>query len=107
MWFTSNANQVAESSAKLRRGQMDTRIAAEFLSRSFAPEETIAILLHRISPAAIVQRIVTVERALQPRYLGWLAHENATRSNVYVAANPLVSGSRKRTKENVAEVRHL
>jgi RepB DNA-primase from phage plasmid len=91
----------------LRRGQMDTRIAAEFLSRSFAPEETIAIVLRRTSPAAIVQRIVTLESVLQPRYLGWLAHENATGSNVYVAANPLVSGSRKRTKENVAEVRHL
>ncbi len=56
----------------LRRGQMDTRIAAEFLSRSFAPEETIAIVLRRTSPAAIVQRIVTLERALRPRYLGWL-----------------------------------
>ena len=28
-------------------------------------------------------------------------------ANVYVAANPLVSGSRKRTKESIAEVRHL
>jgi hypothetical protein len=36
-----------------------------------------------------------------------LAHENATGANVYAAANPLVSGSRKRTKESVAEVRHL
>ena len=80
---------------------------AEFLSRSFAPEETIAIVLRRTSPATIVQRIVTLERALQPRYLGWLAHENATGANVYFAANPLVSGSRKRTKESVAEVRHL
>ena len=85
----------------MRRGQMDTRIAAEFLGRFFAPEETIAIVLRRTSPAAIVQRIVTLERALQPRYLGWLAHENATGSNIYVAANPLVSGSRKkRTKQS-------
>ena len=28
-------------------------------------------------------------------------------ANVYVAANPLRSGSRKRTKENIASVRHL
>src|SRR5579863_9148391 len=89
------------------RGPIVPGIAAVFLSRSFAPSETIAIVLRRGSPATIVQRIVTMERALQPRYLGWLAHENATGSNIYFAANPFVSGSRKRTKENVAEVRHL
>jgi len=82
-------------------------IASEFLRRSFATSETIAIVLRRTPPAIIVQRIVTVERVLQSRYLGWLARENATGANVYFAANPLVAGSRKRTKESVAEVRHL
>jgi hypothetical protein len=82
-------------------------VAAEFLSRSFGSGETIAVLLRRDSPAATVQRIVLLERALQPRYLGWLAHENAAGANVYAAANPVISGSRKRTKESIAEVRHL
>ena len=86
---------------------IDTGIAAEFLSRSFAPSETIAIVLRKVSPGPIVQRIVPVECALQPRYLGWLAHENASGANVYFAANPLVPGSRKRTKGSVAQVRHL
>lgn len=87
--------------------QINTRIAARFLTRSFHPDETIAVVLRRVSPAIIAQRIVTLERAIQPRYLAWLAHENSAGSNVYVAANPLVSGSRKRTKESVAEVRHF
>lgn len=91
----------------LPRVLIDTGTAAEFLSRSFSPSETIAIVLRRLSPATIAQRIVTLERVLQPSYLAWLAHENATGANVYVAANPLVSGSRKRTKESVAEIRHL
>jgi hypothetical protein len=91
----------------LHSRHIDTGIAAEFLSRSFASSETIAIVLRRVFPAAIAQRIVTLERALQPRYLAWLAHENRSGANVYVAANPLASGSRKRTKESVAEVRHL
>jgi hypothetical protein len=89
------------------RSQIDIRIATDFLSRSFATSETIAIVLRRTSPITIAQRIVTLERALQPRYLDWLAHENATGANVYIAANPLASGSRKRTKECIAEVRHL
>lgn len=87
--------------------QSSTAITAEFLSRSFRSGETIAILLRRVSPAATVQRIVTLEHVLAPRYLGWLAHENATGANIYAAANPLGSGSRKRTKESVADVRHL
>lgn len=87
--------------------QIDTRIAAGFLTRSFRSDETIAVVLRSISPATIAQRIVTLERALQPRYLAWLAHENAAGANVYVAANPLIPGSRKRTKESIAEVRHL
>jgi len=82
-------------------------IAADFLTRSFRADETIAIVLRCLSPAAIVQRIVTLERALAPRYLSWLAHENATGSSVYFTANPLIAGRRKRTKECVAEVRHL
>jgi RepB DNA-primase from phage plasmid len=82
-------------------------IAADFLTRSFRADETIAIVLRCLSPATIVQRIVDLERALAPRYLSWLAYENSTGSNVYFTANPLISGSRKRTKECVAEVRHL
>ena len=86
---------------------MNTTTAREFLTRCFAPGETIAVLLRRENPASTMQRVVTLETATTPRYMGWLAHENANGANVYVAANPLRSGSRKRTKESIAEVRHL
>lgn len=86
---------------------IQTNIAAEFLALCFAPGETIAILLRRESLPATLQRILPLERALAPRYLGWLAHENSTGANIYVAANPLRSGSRNRTKESVASIRHL
>ncbi len=82
-------------------------IAAGFLTRCFAPGETIAVLLRRENPISATQRVVRLEQALAPRYLGWLAHENSSGANVYVAANPLFSGSRKRTKESIASVRHL
>src|ERR1700683_3701820 len=84
-----------------------TSTAAEFLSRCFAPDETIALLVRRESPNQTLQRIAPLEHALAPRYLAWLAHENAAGANVYVAANPLRPASRKRTKECIAEVRHL
>jgi len=84
-----------------------SRVAQRFLARCFQPEETIALLLRRDNPRSIAQRVVRLETALELRYQAWLAYENSTRANVYVAANPLRSGSRKRTKENVASVRHL
>jgi hypothetical protein len=82
-------------------------IAVDFLTRCFAPGETIAVLLRRENPVSAAQRVVRLEQALASRYLGWLAHENSTGANVYVAANPLHSGSRKRTKESIASVRYL
>jgi len=81
--------------------------AKDFLTRCFAPGSTIALLLRTEVPAKTQQRVVTLEQALASRYFGWLAHENHNGANVYVAANPLRSGSRKRTKECIASVRHL
>jgi len=86
---------------------MSIQIAREFLTRCFRPGDTIALLLRREEPAKVTQRIVLLEPVLASRYLGWLAYENATGMNIYVAANSLQPGSRKRTKESIAEVRHL
>lgn len=89
------------------RSKIQTDIAAEFLTRCFVPGETIAVVLRHQSPSGAVQRIFSLERVLAPRYLGWLAHENSMGANIYIAANPLRSGSRDRTKESVAAIRHL
>jgi hypothetical protein len=83
------------------------RIAANFLTRSFASCETIALLLRREDAPRPQQRVVTVEQVLAPRYMAWLNFENDNGANVYVSANPLHSGSRKRTKECIASVRHI
>src|ERR1700727_140698 len=84
-----------------------TATAADFLTRCFAPGETIALLIRREVPAATIQRIVQLETAIEPRYLGWLAQENAAGANIHVSANPLRSASRRRTKECVASIGHL
>ncbi len=81
--------------------------AVQFLNRCFGPDETIALLLRRETPPAITQRVVRLERALEPQYQAWLSYENGTGANIYVAANPLRAGSRKRTKESIASIRHL
>src|SRR6201996_1925577 len=82
-------------------------LAYEFLTRSFTPGESLAVLLRGEYPVKTQQRIVRFECAVAPRYLRWLAYENTRGANVFVAANPLRFGSRKRTKESIDEVRHL
>ena len=84
-----------------------SQIAKDFLTRCFAPGETIALLLRTESTAKTQQRVVTLEQVLTAHYLSWLAHENRNGANIYVAANPLRPGSRRRTKESIACVRHL
>ncbi len=79
----------------------------DFLTRCFHPGETVAILLRKEKPASTTQRIVRLEQLIAPRYLAWLRYENHNGANVYVAANPLRPGSRNRTKDCIAEVRHL
>jgi hypothetical protein len=86
---------------------MNTTIAQGFLTRCFRPGETLAVLLRKVNPASTTQRIIRLDQMLSPRYLAWLRYENHNGSNVYVAANPLFSASRKRTKESIAGVRHL
>lgn len=81
--------------------------AKDFLTRCFAPGSTVALLLRTESPGKTQQRVVTLEQVIQPRYIGWLAFENSNGANVYVAANPLRPGSRKRTKESIVSVRHV
>jgi len=82
-------------------------VATRFLNRCLASDEVIALLLRRESPAIPTQRVVRPETALAPRFHAWLAYENGTGANIYVAANPLRPGSRKRTNESIASVRHL
>jgi hypothetical protein len=82
-------------------------IAKDFLTRCFAPGETIALLLRSENPTSVTQRTIHLECALEPRYHAWLSFENSTGANIYVAANPLHPGSRKRTKESIASVRHI
>ncbi|HEV2709197.1 MAG TPA: RepB family DNA primase [Edaphobacter sp.] len=85
-----------------------SQIAVSFLRRCFAPEETIAILLRGQDAAAPTQRVVRLEQVVETPYMAWLSYENQHgRNNIYVAANPLRPGSRKRTKECIASVRHL
>jgi hypothetical protein len=83
------------------------QVATNFLTRSFASSETIALLLRREDAPRPQQRVVVLEQVLAPRYMAWLTFENDNGANIYVSANPLRPGSHKRTKECIASVRYI
>jgi hypothetical protein len=83
------------------------KLAVNFLTRCFASCETIALLLRCGNTTQPQQRVVSVEQVVTPRYMAWLTYKNEQGTNIYVSANPLIPGSRKRTKECIASVRHL
>jgi len=83
------------------------RVATNFLTHCFASCESIALLLRREDAPRPQQRVVTLEQVLAPRYMAWLTFENDNGANIYVSANPLRPGSRKRTKESIASIRHI
>jgi hypothetical protein len=91
----------------LHKTRNPTSTAAAFLRRCFASGETVALLLRRDIPGQTLQRIVSLDTALAPRYLGWLVHQNCSGANIHVSANPLRMGSHKRTKACIAAIRHL
>jgi hypothetical protein len=83
------------------------QVAGNFLTRCFAPCETIALLLRREDAPRPQQRVVMLEQVFASRYMAWLTFENDNGANIYISANPLRPGSRKRTKECIASVRHI
>ena len=67
-------------------------------------------MLRKESPASTDEDAAhrdTISRPPRPAISPGCATRTTTGANVYVAANPLRSGSRKRTKDCIAEVRHL
>ena len=53
------------------------------------------------------QRIATAERIVSDEFQAWLRSQNARGLGVYISINPLKPEATRRTKEDVAEIRHV
>ena len=86
---------------------MDPDIPARYIRENFRAHDRIAVVLIQKETHRVVQRVATAERVASPEFQAWLRHENATRFEVYVSMNALKEDSRSRTKDDVAEIRHV
>lgn len=86
---------------------MDADVPVRYLRENFRPDDRLAIVLIQKETHRVVQRIATAEKIAGPGFQAWLRHENAQRCEVYVSMNTIKPGSRGRTKDDIAEVRHI
>jgi hypothetical protein len=86
---------------------MDSEVPARYLRENFRPDDRLAVVLIQKETHRVVQRIATAARIADPGFQAWLRHENAQRCEVYVSMNTIKPDSRSRTKDDIAEVRHV
>jgi hypothetical protein len=86
---------------------MDIDIPVRYLRENFRSDDRLAVVLIQKETHRVVQRIATAEKIAAPGFQAWLRHENAQRCEVYVSMNTIKPGSRGRTKDDIAEVRHI
>jgi hypothetical protein len=55
----------------------------------------------------VATRIVTVNKAAGEPYQAWLHHKNTEHYDIYAGLNPVHAQATRRTKSDIAEVRHL
>jgi len=80
----------------------------DYLSLSFHPSEHTAILIRNPQRGEAIQRISTAARIKEPSFQDWLRFKNDREGfDIFVGMNPLKAGSRTRTKDDVALIRHL
>jgi hypothetical protein len=102
-----DTNSRPSTSARNARRPMDPDIPVRYIRENFRPSDRIAVVLIQKETHRVVQRVATAERVASAEFQAWLRHENASRFEVYVSMNALKEGSRSRTKEDIAEIRHV
>ena len=89
------------------RQPMDPDVPVRYIRENFRPEDRLAVVLIQRQTNRVVQRIASADRVAKPEFQAWLRHANASRHEVYIGMNPVKTGSRTRTKADIAEIRHV
>ena len=81
--------------------------ASEYVRELFGPADSVAILVRNRSTRYTVQTIAKAETIASLGFQSWLANQSAGGFDIYVGMNPIKNGSRRRTKENIKNIRHV
>ena len=86
---------------------VDLEVPLRFLRTAFEPDDWVAVLLKSYETTRTVQRVGPLSLVTDSRFQAWLRAENASHSNVYISVNAIAPGKRRRTRDDVAVVRHV
>jgi hypothetical protein len=71
---------------------------------NFRPDDRLAVLCKR---NRVQQRIVTADELIKPRFQSWLKEQNGGGANIHVSMNTLKPEATGRTKNDIADIRHI
>lgn len=86
---------------------IDLDAPLRFLRTAFRPDDWIAILLKSHETGGSAQRVAPVSLVASPKFQAWLRAENARRFSVFVSLNTIRPQRKARTRDAIAEVRHV
>ena len=80
--------------------------ALQYVFTLHKPSDQVAVLVrNRVRPHT-TQRIILAETIASAPFQAWLHEQNKSGADIFIGMNPVREGSRKRTKEQIREVRH-
>jgi hypothetical protein len=85
----------------------DAEIPSRYIEAHYEPSDRLAVVLINRETGAIKQEFGSAEFLASPRYQAHLRAANAHGADVYLTVNTLKPDARRRTKTDVAAIRHL
>ncbi|MGH9418020.1 MAG: DNA-primase RepB domain-containing protein [Terriglobales bacterium] len=79
----------------------------DFIKQNYRPQDRIAIVIRNRTKDYTLQRLLSAQDAASPRIQRFLRYENAHGADIYVSMNTLKPEARRRTKADIADIRHL
>ena len=80
--------------------------APEYVFALHNPNDHAAMLVRNRIRKQTIQRILPVEAIASEPFQNWLQQQNQCGADIFIGMNPVKEESRRRTKEQVREVRH-
>jgi RepB DNA-primase from phage plasmid len=80
--------------------------AAEYVFALHDPSDHVPVLVRNRILQQTVQRILPAETIASAPFQSWLHKQNLSGADIFIGMNPVKEGSRKRTKEQIREIRY-
>ena len=81
--------------------------APEYVLSLFEPSHNVAILLRNRTLGHTLQRITKAQIIAAPEFQSVLLEKNRAGADVFVGMNPIKEGAYSRTKQSLAQIRHV